>query len=92
MQVSQYLGHFQDNQGRRYSSRRPKTSPAQFGAHLSLRPNIRRMAATGARPTGRLERFLHILIKEAMVEEELAMWIASAPAGPKLDSVGEFAQ
>ena len=39
-------------------------------------------ANTGAHPTGRLERFLHILVKQAIVYEELAMWIANRPRGP----------
>ena len=71
---------------------RKKTFPPSSERDLPPRLCICKMAASGARPTGRLDRFLHILTKEARVEEELAMWIANDPAGPKLDSVGEFAQ
>ena len=48
-------------------------------------------AEIGARPAGRVERVLHILTKEAKVEEDLANWIMTNPKGPEIDSVAEFA-
>ena len=45
-----------------------------------------------ARPMEKRERLLHILMKEAEVEESVAKWIVEADAGPQCESPADFAK
>ena len=57
-----------------------------------MSPSFIVLMASAARPTEKKERLLHILVREAAVEDDIARWIINNEHGPQCESPADFAQ